>query len=125
MVNDGDSVDPSPASIMIDDDDGVGPSLALGLPRFLLACITNMCLEHCPLSALMSYVGVGCGGRAAVVVNHELMASSSVFVAGDAAYFPCRALGRMAVRSVDHSYHSGRIAGGYARPSAHPHGDAG
>lgn len=47
----------------------------------------------------------------AVVVNHELMASSSVLVAGDAAHFPCQTLGRMTVRSVDHAYHAGYVAG--------------
>ena len=47
----------------------------------------------------------------AIVVNHELMASSSVLVAGDAAYFPSIDLGRMTVRSADHAYHSGWVAG--------------
>ncbi|EWM21574.1 apoptosis inducing factor [Nannochloropsis gaditana] len=48
----------------------------------------------------------------AIVVSHELQASSSVFVAGDAAHFPCTDLGkRVNVRSADHAYHSGWVAG--------------
>jgi len=47
-----------------------------------------------------------------LVVSHELQASSSVFVAGDAASFPCTDMGkRVTVRSADHAYHSGWVAG--------------
>lgn len=47
-----------------------------------------------------------------LVVSHELQASSSVFVAGDAAFFPCTDMGkRVMVRSADHAYHSGWVAG--------------
>lgn len=73
---------------------------------------TSIHSQFSQLSMASAYCfGVFPSPRSAVMVNHELMASSSVYVAGDAAYFPCRALGRMAVRSVDHSYHSGHVAG--------------
>ncbi len=52
------------------------------------------------------------GRTGGIVVSHELQASSSVFVAGDAAFFPCTELGkRLTVRSADHAYHSGWTAG--------------
>ncbi|CAN0432323.1 unnamed protein product, partial [Phaeothamnion confervicola] len=50
------------------------------------------------------------GVNGGVVVNAELMASSRVWCAGDAASVP-GPLGRAVHRSADHAYHSGVVAG--------------
>ncbi|CAM9701740.1 unnamed protein product, partial [Laminaria digitata] len=49
----------------------------------------------------------------AVVVNAELAATSRVWAAGDVACFPSQAHGgrRLVLRSADHAYHSGKLAG--------------
>lgn len=51
--------------------------------------------------------------RGAVVVNAELAATSRVWAAGDVACFPSQAHGgrRLVLRSADHAYHSGKLAG--------------
>ena len=56
----------------------------------------------------------------AVVVNAELAATSRVWAAGDVACFPSQAHGgrRLVLRSADHAYHSGKLAGDNMAASA-------
>ncbi|CAM9242694.1 unnamed protein product, partial [Discosporangium mesarthrocarpum] len=69
-------------------------------------------LDQAPLSSSLGLTGgLEMDRNGAVMVNSELMASSRVWVAGDAASFPSSVLGRSVARSADHAHHSGLVAG--------------
>ncbi|CAM9394642.1 unnamed protein product, partial [Choristocarpus tenellus] len=70
-------------------------------------------LDSAPISSLVELQGgfETDDQSGAIFVNSELMATSRVWVAGDAANFPSPLLGRRVVRSADHAHHSGLIAG--------------